>query len=107
MLEFYVIGRSVVMLLAAYLVRRYQDRLPPTLRRKIVLDGAAIDVGPVRERVQQLRRDYFAGIRALPHSRSRREAIHLAARKMVRSLVYVQHLEAKSDHSSATESQVQ
>jgi len=108
MLLVYVIGWSVIMLLSAYLVRRHEDRLPPRLRRrKIVLDGTAMDVAPVCERVQRLRRDYVAGVRRRPNDRSRREAIHLAARKVVRGLAYVQHLEAKSDHSSATEGQVQ
>jgi len=108
MLLVYVIGWSVVMLLSAFLFRRFVGRLPPTPRpRRLVLDGTAMDVGPVCERVQRLRRDYVAGARKRPNDRSRREAIHLAARQMVRGLSYVQHLEAKSDHDSATDSQVQ
>ena len=106
MLLVYVIGWSVIMLLLAYLVRRHEDRLPPRLRRgKIVLDGTAMDVGPVCERVQRLRQDYVAGARKRPNDRSRREAIHLAARQVVRSFSYVKQLEERSDQNSSAETQ--
>lgn len=98
----HIIGLIVVALLVTFLQRRHEARVCRLFDER-TLPGHGIDVTVVSQRIQRVRENYVAMVRARPRDHNRRRQLHATARCALKRRAYFRHGRTEAGNSPQAE----